>query len=146
MSLCGWVQIMYSLLLFWIGPKFNVIWDKKNWKYLLHRVQAVWPDVETKISPNFTISSLKISHRSFYLKGMFFKVDQKINKYLGNFSEKLCHQNISKIWSHCKSMAVMTLLYRYVHTRLPTFDTQCFIVPNLAASNGEISITYLVTF
>ena len=49
-----------------------------------------------KRSPNFTISSLKSNH-SLYWKGMFFKVPQKVNKYLCNFSEKLCQQNLSKI-------------------------------------------------
>ena len=42
----------------------------------------------------FTTSSLKIT---FYLKGMFFKVAPKVKIYLGNFSEKICHQKVSKI-------------------------------------------------
>ena len=64
------------------------------WVYLLRDTKSVtrcW----SKRSPNFTISSLKTS--SFYIKGMFFKIAQNINKYLGTFNEKLCLQNLSKI-------------------------------------------------
>ena len=49
---------------------------------------GVWPDVEIKRSPNFTISSLKISHNSVFLNGMFFKVAPKFHLYMGNFSKK----------------------------------------------------------
>ena len=49
------------------------------------------------MGPKITTSSLKSSHRSFYLKGMFFKIAQKVNKYLCSFREKSCHQNLSKL-------------------------------------------------
>ena len=48
-------------------------------------------------SPSFTISRLKSSHSSFLFKRDVFKVAQKVNTlYLGNFSEKICHQNFQK--------------------------------------------------
>ena len=65
--------------------------------YLRERQRAMWPNVEIKRSPNFTISSLKSCHSSVYLKGVFFKGAHKVNEYLGNLSEKICHQNLSKI-------------------------------------------------
>ena len=39
----------------------------------------VWPDVEIKSNPSFSIRSLKSRHCSFYFKGMYFKVAQIVN-------------------------------------------------------------------
>ena len=52
---------------------------------------------KNKKSPNFSISSLKSNHSSFYLKRMQNQSIQIVNKYLDNLSEKLCHKNLSKI-------------------------------------------------
>ena len=60
-------------------------------------IQPGWPDVKIKRSPKFTISSLKSRLSSFHSNRMFSKVAQKVNIYLGNCSEKICHQNLSKI-------------------------------------------------
>ena len=59
--------------------------------------EAVWQDVEIKRNPNFTICSRKSCNSSFFLKGMFSKVAQKVNIYLGSFSEKMFDLKLSKI-------------------------------------------------
>ena len=64
---------------------------------------TVWPDVEIKRDPNFTIKSLKSNHSRFYLKGTFFKVTIKSHHlFWATLAEKICHQKLSKnpIWSH----------------------------------------------
>ena len=57
----------------------------------------MWPDDEIKRSQNFTISSLKSRLSSFYLNRMVSKLAQKVNTFLGNSGEKICHQKLSKI-------------------------------------------------
>ena len=49
---------------------------------------------ETKKSPKFPEKlRTKSSYSIFYLKVMFFKIAQKVTKYLGYFGKKICWQN-----------------------------------------------------
>ena len=57
---------------------------------------SVWRYVEIQRTPNFTISNQK-SSQPVFLKRVVFQRAQKVNKYFGNFSKKLCHQNLLKI-------------------------------------------------
>ena len=61
-------------------------------------------------------NSLKSSRNSFYLKGVFFKVAQKVNVYFGDFCEKMSP----------KSADMVTLVMHYTplslsHSSLYTF-------------------------
>ena len=81
--------------------------------------QPVWPDVDIKRNPNFTISSLKNCHISFYLKEMFSKVAQKVIIYLGNSSEKFVTINfqISPNLVTLNYLPACCLLFRVLHFR-----------------------------
>ena len=39
----------------------------------------------------------QVAHNIFYLTGMFFKEAKKVKTYLGNLSEMICRQKLSKI-------------------------------------------------
>ena len=77
---CESANVAFSLCIKWCLDKSSVNSDPHWCLYYTERPLPVWPDVEIKRSPNLTISSLKSSHRSFYLKGMFVKVAQKVKK------------------------------------------------------------------
>ena len=64
-------------------------------------------------------SSLKSSRNSFYLKGVFFKVAQKVNVYLGDFGEKMSP----------KSANMVTLVMHYTSLSLshPSLYTFTFL-------------------
>ena len=83
---------------FFPRAKLWQFWQARLLPCSLFAAIPVWPDVEIKRSLNVTIKSLKSQHSSSYLKGVFFKVAQKVNvNFLGNFSEDICDQKLSKI-------------------------------------------------
>ena len=82
----------------WLGkkkklPKVHFISAEPN------RMGAVWPDVETKISPIFS----KSGHRRHHLKEMFFKIAQSTLNILDPTCKQNGHTRTFKncpIWSH----------------------------------------------
>ena len=57
-----------------------------------------WPDFGIKSCPIFSKSWPKICHCSFADIVMLFKTAHRVAKYLGNFDEKICCPNLSKIY------------------------------------------------
>ena len=84
----------------------------------------VWPDVELKRSPNFTVSSPKSSLSRYYLEWMFFKVAQKAKKYL-DILWKIVSPKSSKncpIWSHCSWWSPPQTYYIKILQTFPDID------------------------
>ena len=101
----------------------------QNKKMLVMRLQerpedmlwTVWPDVKIKRSPNLTTSSTNGSHSSFYLKGMLFKVAQKVHFDLGYLSEKMSPKTFKNrpIWSHWLWSCWSAIISGHILTLLP---------------------------
>ena len=60
-------------------------------------LEALWPDVWIKSSPNCCKSCPMVTPPVFTLKVVLFYTAPKITKYLGYFWMKFCCQNLSKI-------------------------------------------------
>ena len=63
--------------------------DFKSWR----KVRSVWPDAGIKTMPFFILMAPKVSKVAFYSKVTYFKIAQKVSKYLGHFNEKICCYN-----------------------------------------------------
>ena len=60
-------------------------------------LESAWPDVGIKSCSNFSQSCPKwVATAVFVYKARFYN-SQKVTKYLGYFSKKICHQEVSKI-------------------------------------------------
>ena len=67
---------------------------KGNWHFPEAGSGSVWPDVKIISCPISPKSCPKSRHTSLTLKVTFFKIAQKVDKYLGYFWKKICHQNL----------------------------------------------------
>ena len=59
--------------------------------------------LESKLTQHFIKLAPEVTEVAFYYKVTYFKIAQKVSKYLGHFNEKICCQELSKIaqiWSH----------------------------------------------
>ena len=129
-----------TTLINWSGSSINLSWSfsflllhilplslsfSLSPSHTLSTLSSVWPDVEMKRSLNFTISSLKRSQSSFYLKGIFFKRSPKaqhifVQRKWKNMSPKTFQNR--PIWSHC--LAYLSLKKHI----LSEFTHSCFDV------------------
>ena len=57
----------------------------------------MWPDVEIKRNPNFPIVAQNVNPSKFSLTETFFKIAQKVPKYLCYFYKQICCKELSKI-------------------------------------------------
>ena len=57
----------------------------------------MWLDAGIKISPNFLKLATKVTKVAFYYKVTYFKIAEKVSKYLGHFNDQICCLELSKI-------------------------------------------------
>ena len=51
----------------------------------------------SKLTPNFPVLAQIVTKVAFYYTVTYFKIAQKVSKYLGHFNEKICFQELSKM-------------------------------------------------
>ena len=62
----------------------------------------------SKLTPNFPVLAQIVTKVAFYYIVTYFKIAQKVSKYLGHVDEKICCKELSKIaqFSHTEKEAI----------------------------------------
>ena len=64
---------------------------------LMVSIYPVWPEARVKSLPIFPISCPKSRHSSLTYKIRFYKIAQKVAKYVVYFGKEICRQEVPKI-------------------------------------------------